>query len=142
MNDPLATLPGYVLRRASAATLGELNQQLAPLDLRHSDVAFLFLVDLSPGITQSEAGRLLDIKRANMAPFVARLEARGLIERARVDGRSQALHLTIAGQSLVKDARRIVEDHETALLNRVPDEWRSLVLPILLALWNRPAHSG
>lgn len=142
MNDPLTSLPGYVLRRASAATLAELNQRLAPLDLRHSDIAFLFLIDATPGITQSEVGRLLDIQRANTVAFVARLEARHLIERTRVDGRSQALHLTPDGESLVGKARAIIETHETELLNRVPTEWRPMVLPILLALWNRPASAG
>lgn len=142
MNDPLASLPGYVLRRASAATLGELNQRLAPLDLRHSDVAFLFLIELTPGITQSEVGRLLDIQRANTVAFVARLEARNLIKRTRVDGRSQALHLTPTGQALVTKARQLVEDHEAALLERVPAEWRPMVVPILLALWNRPGNSA
>jgi DNA-binding MarR family transcriptional regulator len=142
MIDPLTSLPGYVLRRASAATLSELNQRLAPLDLRHSDVAFLLLIDTTPGITQSEVGRLLDIQRANTVAFVARLEARNLIERTRVDGRSQALHLTPAGQALIRQARRIIEDYEAALLDRVPAEWRHMVLPILLALWNRPVGTG
>lgn len=139
MEDPLANLPGYVLRRASTAVLGELNQQLAPLDLRHSDVAFLLIIAHAGSISQSEAGRLLQIKRANMVPLVARLESRQLIERSRVDGRSQALSLTPAGISLVDSARRIIEDYETALLERVPAEWRHLVLPILMALWGRPA---
>jgi hypothetical protein len=77
MKDPLDSLPGYVLRRASAATLAELNQRLRPLQLRHADVAMLILVAERPGITQSEAGRVLDIQRANMAPFVSRRRSAG-----------------------------------------------------------------
>ncbi len=74
--DPLAKLSGYVLRRASTAAIAELNERLVPLELRHADVAMLMLIESSPGITQSHAGRVLDIQRANMVPFVARLEAR------------------------------------------------------------------
>jgi DNA-binding MarR family transcriptional regulator len=136
--DPLAGLPGYVLRRASAAALAELNQRLAPLGFRHADVALLLLVDSYPGITQSEAGRMLDVQRANMVPVVGRLRRRGLIERKRVDGRSQALTLTGSGRALLSEARVVVNAYERALLSRVPKQMRPMVLPILLALWNRP----
>ena len=135
MNDPLTRLAGYVLRRASAATLAELNARLAPLELRHADVAMLMLTESSPGLTQSHAARVLDIQRANMAPFVARLEARGLLERRQVDGRTQALDLTRRGRMLLERARRIVDAHEAALLQRVPDKLKPMVLPVLMALW-------
>jgi DNA-binding MarR family transcriptional regulator len=137
MKDPLLKLSGYVLRRASAAAIAQLNRRLAPLKLRHADVALLMLIESSPGITQSEAGRVLDIKRANMVAFVARLETRGLIRRRRVDGRSQALDLSSGGRMLLGRARRVVDAHEAALLKGVPEPLRPLVLPVLLALWRR-----
>jgi len=135
MRDPLVKLCGYVLRRASIAALAELNERLAPLELRHADVAMLMLMESHPGITQSEAGRVLDIQRANMAPFIARLEGRGVIQRRKVDGRSQALELTGRGRMLLVRARRVVDAHEVALLERVPARLRPLVLPVLMALW-------
>ena len=137
MKDPLLELSGYVLRRASAAAIAALNRRLAPLKLRHADVALLMLIGSSPGITQSQAGRVLDIKRANMVAFVARLETRGLIRRRRVDGRSQALDLSSCGRMLLGRARRVVDAHEAALLKGVPEQLRPLVLPVLLALWRR-----
>jgi DNA-binding MarR family transcriptional regulator len=141
MKDPLAELPGYVLRRASAAALAELNQLLQPLKLRHADVAFLLLIDGSPGISQSEAGRILNIQRANMVPFVSRLEKRGLLDRTKVDGRSQALRLTAAGRAMLAKARRVIGSFEASLMNRVPEKMRSMVLPILMALWKGPDSS-
>jgi len=139
MKDPLIQLSGYVLRRASAAAIAELNERLAPLKLRHADVAMLMLIESSPGLTQSQAGRVLDIQRANMVPFVTRLEARGVIQRRQVDGRSQALDLTGRGRMLLSKARRAVDAHEAALLERVPQKLRSMVLPVLIALWGRGA---
>ncbi len=138
MKDPLAKLPGYVLRRASAATLAELNQRLEPLKLRHAEVAFLLLIDSSRGLSQSEAGRILDIQRANMVPFVSRLERRGLVDRTKVDGRSQALRLTAGGRAMLAKVRRVVDRFEASLMDRVPEKMRPMVLPILMALWNRP----
>jgi DNA-binding MarR family transcriptional regulator len=142
MKDPLTRLPGYVLRRASAAAVAELNQRLQPLDLRHAEVACLLLINASPKLTQSEIGRILDIQRSNMVPFVLRLEGRSLIERKQVDGRSQALILTRFGRSLLTKARKVVEAYEAALILRVPEDLRPMVLPILTALWNRHEPNG
>jgi DNA-binding MarR family transcriptional regulator len=133
--DPLLQLPGYVLRRASVAALAALNERLHPLGLRHADVALLMLIEASPALTQSEAGRVLDVERANMVPFIGRLEGRGLVARRRMDGRSQALNLTRKGRILLGKARREVAAHEAALLKRVPRRLRPMVLPVLMALW-------
>jgi DNA-binding MarR family transcriptional regulator len=139
VKDPLTQLPGYVLRRASAAALARLNEQLAPLSLRHIDVALMLLVEDTPGLTPSRAGSMLDIQRANMAPLAARLENRGLVARRRVDGRSHALELTAKGRALLVRARSIVARCEAELLRPVPVRLRPHVLPILMALWN-PHH--
>jgi DNA-binding MarR family transcriptional regulator len=139
MNDPLGQLAGYLLRRAAGAAVAELNARLAPLKVRHADVAFLMLIASNPGMTQSRAGRLLDIERANMVPFVARLEGRGLIRRRQVDGRSQALELSARGRLLLSRARKVVDAHEAALLARVPQALRPCVLPVLTALWQEGA---
>ena len=135
MKDPLSTLCGYLLQRAASSALAALNQRLAPLGLRHAGVAMLMLVEARPGITQSQAGRILDIQRANMVPFVARLEGLGVIRRRQVDGRSQALELTSRGRMLLERARRVVAAHDAELLERVPEKLRPAVLPVLMALW-------
>lgn len=135
MKDPLRHLPGYLLKRASTAAMAGLNRKLEPFNLRHAEVAFLMLLATTPGITQSAAGRLLDIQRANMVPLVARLQKRGLVSRQRVDGRSQGLMLTPAGRSTLLRARRVVETSEEELLARVPARLRPMVLPVLTALW-------
>jgi DNA-binding MarR family transcriptional regulator len=136
IKDPLVNLAGYVLKRASASALAELNRRLARLDLRHADLALLMLIESAPGISQSQAGRVLDIQRANMAPFVARLEGRGVLRRSQVDRRSQALELTRHGRMLLRQARRVAAAHEATLLKKVPGKLRPLVLPVLMALWS------
>src|SRR5215470_12448014 len=130
MKDPLIKLCGYLLHRAAAGALADLNRRLAPLGLRHAGVAMLMLVEAHPGITQSQAGRILDIQRANMVPFIARLEGLGVIRRRQVDGRSQALELTSRGRLLLERARQVVAAHEAELLERVPEELRPAVLPV------------
>ena len=110
--------------------------------LRHAGVALLMLVEARPGITQSQAGRTLDIQRANMVPFVARLEGLGAMRRRQVDGRLQALELTSLGRLLLERARRVVAAHEAQLLERVPEKLRPMVLPVLLALWQGEAEAA
>lgn len=136
MRDPLSILPGYILRRASAAVGAELSRRLALLDLRTVDMSVLLLVEANPGITQSELGRMLDIQRTNMNPIASGLSERKLIVREAVDGRSQGLTLTASGDVLATQAKAIVQAFETELIERVPPDLRPHVLPVLKALWS------
>lgn len=135
MHDPLSSLPGYLLRRASASTLAELNRRLAEIDLNHADASLLLLIGANPGITPSEAGRLLGIQRANMVPLIARNDGRGWLRREQVDGRSHGLFLSPQGEAAGRRARAVIEQYETGLIERVPAELRPHVIPVLRHLW-------
>jgi DNA-binding MarR family transcriptional regulator len=139
MRDPLISLPGYLLRRASAVVTVDLNIELAPFDLRIVETSVLLFVDANPGITQSALCRALDIQRANMTPLTARLADRGLIERQQVDGRSQGLVLTPAGAALVARVQAAITRFENDLTMCIPAEHRAHAAPVLEALWRRPA---
>ncbi len=134
-DDPLAHYPGYLLRRASASALGVLGRRLGALGLRYVEASLLMVIGARPGLTQSEIGRMLEIQRANMVPIVARLEARGLLSRARTDGRSQGLHLSAAGEDLRQAALGEIERFETELTARLPEGLRGGAVDMLAALW-------
>ena len=135
MDDPLLRFPGYALRRAANSTAAELSARLAAVDLRQSHASLLMLVASNPGATSSALGRALGIERANMVPLLKRLEEAGLIEREAIDGKSQGLRLTAAGQRRLAEARAIIETFEAELLARVPSEHRDHLLPALNAIW-------
>jgi len=135
MRDPLTNSPGYSLRRASNAMMGELAQRLAELDLRLADATVLMLVDANPGITASAIGRALDIQRANMVPLLKNLEDVELISRAPIDGKSQGISLTNKGAATLAQAREVIDGFEADLIARVPEEHRDHLLPALDALW-------
>jgi DNA-binding MarR family transcriptional regulator len=65
------------------------------------------------------------------------MQKRGLLERKRIDFRSEGLMLTPDGRALLNKARRIITRHEDDLMERVPPELRPMVLPILMALWGQ-----
>lgn len=133
--DPLKDLPGYALRRASAAVMAKLAARLAALGLRPSEASVLLVIDANPGVTQSEIGRLLDIARANMAPLTARLETRDLIVRESAGGRSHGLTLSDSGRRRTKKAQRIVAALEAELMDRIPAAQRAAFLRTLKALF-------
>lgn len=134
--DPLEDLPGYALRRASAAVMAKLAARLAALHLRPSEASVLLVIQANPGITQSEIGRLLDIARANMAPLTARLAARDLIVRESAGGRSHGLTLSDTGRRQARKAQRIVAQLESELMDRVPAAQRGAFLRTLKALFS------
>jgi len=134
--DPLEDLPGYALRRASAAVMAKLAARLAALHLRPSEASVLLVIQANPGITQSEIGRLLDIARANMAPLTARLAARDLIVRESAGGRSHGLTLSDIGRRQARKAQRIVAELESELMDRVPLAQRAAFLRTLKALFS------
>jgi DNA-binding MarR family transcriptional regulator len=138
LQEPLLRLTGYVLRRASNATLAELTQRMTPLDLRPTDVALLVLLDAAPQVSHSEAAETLGLRRPNLVPIVAGLEKRGLLERQRIDFRSEGLVLTEKGRALLGKALQVIDLHEEQLIERVPEKLRPMVLPILMALWGQP----
>jgi DNA-binding MarR family transcriptional regulator len=133
--NPLHNHPGYVLRRASAATMARLAKRFATFRLRPAEATVLIVIDANPGITQSTLGRMLGIASANMAPLMSRLDDRGLVERVPVDGRSYGLELSPVGRTLVKKLHKAVAAHEAALLARIPAAHRTAFIVALQALW-------
>lgn len=112
LQDPIALRLGYLLRRASSAMMADLGQALMEIGLRPVEGTILILVGANPGCIQSELGRMLGIKRANMVPLIARLAARGYLDKSPVDGRSLALTLTAAGKAARARADAIMDAHE------------------------------
>lgn len=132
--DPLSALPGYLLRRAANAMMGELQSRLSHLGLRISDASVLLLIAEKSTFTSSDIGKTLDIQRANMVPLLARLETAGLIERQPIDRKSQAVVLTPAGLTVLAKVKELTTRFEADLLERIPEESRSHFIPALRAL--------
>lgn len=135
MTDPLRNRPGYALRRAANAMMGELARRLSEIDLRISEASILLFVNARTDVTASEIGRTLDIQRANMVPLLNRLEGAGLIERRPLDGKSQAVLLTEAGLAKRRAADQITDQFEGDLMALVPQQFRTGFVPTLQALW-------
>ena len=115
VKNPLEMRLGYQLRRVSSAIMTALAHNLSALGLTPTEASILLLIERNTALTQSDIGRELGIKRANMVPITAGLEKAGLIIRQAIDGRSFSLAATDEGKRIAAAADQIMEDQEEAL---------------------------
>jgi DNA-binding MarR family transcriptional regulator len=131
----LETLLGYQLRRASSVLMSDLAERLAELGLRTTEASILVVLEAEPLITQSEIGRRLAIQRANMAPLMAGLTARDLIERTAGPGPARPLKLSKKGRALAAEARKRMDEHDVANFGSISAEDQARLRAILEPLW-------
>lgn len=135
--DPLDSVLGYELRRASAAAITTLTTSLVEATgLRTAAMSVLLVVESNPDVSPSETGRCLGIARANITPIVTSLEERGLLRRIQ-KGRSQALRLTAAGTKMVARLRVIQDAHEAKLAEGLDAKSLEVILRFLQGVRER-----
>ncbi|WP_417320663.1 MarR family winged helix-turn-helix transcriptional regulator [Emcibacter sp.] len=134
-SNPLQDLVGYQLRRASAAMLTHLGQGLSDIGLKITETSVLVMIEANPGMKQSDIGRVLGIKSANMAPLVAVLSDRGLIKKKPLDGRSHGLHLSEEGKQVIRRIWDNIGNNEAWLTRNLSEEEKNLVARTLENIW-------
>ena len=130
--DPcvVASLRAYVkLLRASKAVLARVEPRLATHGLTPTQLGVLeVILHLGP-LSQRELGRKVLTSAGNMTDVIDKLEARGLVWRARMprDRRSVQVDLTEAGRSLIEELfPRHAEDIAHAMGGLDPEEMAQL----------------
>jgi DNA-binding MarR family transcriptional regulator len=104
----LEGLIGYNARRAALAVIEVFLERMSVYGLRPVDFSVLSLITHNPGITSRQLCTALGILPPNLVGMVNALEKRGLVARQPHprDGRAVGLHLTAAGQKLMRDAEK------------------------------------
>ena len=126
----LETLIGYNARRAALAVIDVFLERMAPYQLRPVDFSVLSLVAHNPGITSRQLCSTLGILPPNLVGMVNALEKRELLTRKPHprDGRAMGLHLTPAGQKLMRDAEKTASALEAEVGARLkPSELQTLI---------------
>lgn len=110
----LDSLLGYQLRRAQGAMHRDFMAAVSDFGLTQKQVATLWLVHANGGVSQAEVAAALGMDRATMMAVIDRLEDRGFVIRKRssVDRRRQNLHLTTAGQAILRKCKTRIAEHE------------------------------
>jgi DNA-binding MarR family transcriptional regulator len=109
--DPLALdrQVCFALAAASRSVIGLYRPVLEPMGLTHPQyLVMLALWERSPR-TVRDIGEALHLEPATLSPLLKRLEAAGLLTRARnpKDDRALDVSLTPAGQALRSDAEKV-----------------------------------
>lgn len=154
MTGPRATDPavpldlshhtGYLVRRTQQAHLATWAQEVGA---RLTNVQFGVLNVLAGRgeASQRELGDVLDLDRSTVAGLVTRLEARGLVTRARADDdrRRNVVRLTDEGRHVLRDtvhaAARVDEVLTAALTSAERAELQRLLTVVLRTAPRGPA---
>ena len=132
---PLAGGVGYMLRRAQLASFRNFQQVFGSVGITPAQYSVLLIIELNPGLRQTQVSDALGIKRANFVGLIDVLEKRGLAQRIpAVDRRSYALHLTEQGKKFLKPLHVLNQAHEAQLVAALDEDGRSALVSALTAI--------
>lgn len=113
----------------------KLNEQLAKVDLFHSQWMIIYYLKQYGSSTLVEISNYLDVEKPTVTRTVNRLEERELIEQIPgKDKRERRIQLTDLGEKTYLKARKAVEEFELQLLEGLPEEDREATLRTLIFL--------
>jgi DNA-binding MarR family transcriptional regulator len=135
--DPLEDLLSYQLRRAAFATMGVLAKAFESAGLSLMEAIILRFVAANPGCNQAAIGRALGVTRTNMVPFISHLVEMHILRREPSDGRTNALHVTRQGETLVARITRIALDHEQAFFGDMDVPTKARLRETLTSIRNK-----
>jgi DNA-binding MarR family transcriptional regulator len=129
----LEALVGYNARRAWLIISEVFSERMTAYGLKQVDFSVLSLLAHNPGATSRQLCSTLDILPPNLVSLIAAMDARGLIERRPHphDGRAIGLHLTPAGEELVKEAEQTVAQLEADASARLTARERETLIRLL-----------
>jgi DNA-binding MarR family transcriptional regulator len=124
---------GYNLRRAYALQKQRFAAAFGPLGVRPVTWSVLGTIYDSPGITQGDIGKRLNIQRANIVPLMVELEGRALIVRRASprDRRSHVVALTPLGKRFTVKLLALHERLEKDLIRQLGLRERDQLLELL-----------
>jgi len=114
----LATSPGYLLKVASSALRGAMEEVLRPLGMTITHYSCLELLAQRPGLSNSELARGTFVTRQSMNVLLQSLQRDGLVTRPEqpASGRALPAELTDAGRRQLAGASAAVRGVEDRML--------------------------
>lgn len=131
---------GYYLNQLAARVRNATSAALQPHGLSPAQFRVLQVVSAHQPISQVKLGELTGTDRTTIVAIVDRLEAIGAVERKRdeADRRSHALVTTQQGESLLPQARALVQSAEDTLLASLDAMERTTLRALLIKLHQTP----
>ncbi|MGE3146131.1 MAG: MarR family winged helix-turn-helix transcriptional regulator [Pseudorhodoplanes sp.] len=100
---PIYDKPGHLIRRLQQIAVALFAAETRAFDLTSVQYAALAMIRLNPGIDQTALANAIALDRSTIAEVVARLQAKGLIQRGpgQADRRTKVLFATARGEALL-----------------------------------------
>ena len=132
----LADSPSHLMHRVLQLSLDIYAEEAGPDGLTQRQFAVLEAVSVRSGLTQTDLVKATGIDRSTLADLVARMTAKGLLERERsaLDARAKAVRLSEAGQAALEAARPCVAAADKRILALLPKARREGFLDLLTSL--------
>ncbi len=129
-------MPGHLIRRLQQIAVSIFLDETKDFGVTQVQLGTLFVIKEVPGLDAMDLSRLIALDRSTVGDVVARLEQRGLVERRRGDSdrRTKLIHLTAAGETLVRDVAEANAAAQTKILACLSDEERASFMWILTKL--------
>ncbi len=128
--------PSHLMHRALQLALDIYTEEAGPDGLTQRQFAVLEAASRKAGLTQTDLVRATGIDRSTLADLVARMTAKGLLERERstLDARAKAVRLSAEGEAALAAARPRVEAADRRIMALLPKGRRGAFLDLLAAL--------
>ena len=132
----LADSPSHLMHRVLQLALDIYAEEAGPDGLTQRQFAVLEAVSARSGLTQTDLVKATGIDRSTLADLVARMTAKGLLERERsaLDARAKAVRLSETGQAALEAARPRVVAADKRILALLPKARREGFLDLLTSL--------
>lgn len=137
---------GYYLRRLQQAYKRHFLASVGHDNVQPRDVGVLFAIGLNPGLTPSHLSAAMFMDAAQVTSTLNSFSARGWIDRrvSGSDARSRNLHLTRAGERILRELKPLVGNIDRGFIGDILAEGEIEELLRLLAklLAGRRAQAG
>ena len=135
-SGPLDASPSHLMHRALQLALDIYAEEVGADGPTQRQFAVLEIASRNEGLTQTDLVRATGIDRSTLADLVARMTAKGLLNRERsvLDGRAKAVSLSDEGRALLESARAKVEAADRRILALMPKARRDSFMKLLADL--------
>lgn len=132
-SGPLDASPSHLMHRALQLALDIYAEEVGPDGPTQRQFAVLEIAARNESLTQTELVRATGIDRSTLADLVARMTAKGLLNRERsvLDGRAKAVSLSDEGRALLATSREKVAAADRRILAQMPKARRDSFMKLL-----------
>ncbi len=126
-------MPGHLIRRLHQISFALFVDQAKAFDITPVQYAAIAAINNHPGIDQTALSNIIAFDRTTIGDVVGRLEKKKLIKRksGTVDRRTKSLHITPAGERLIKQIEPAVASTQRQILQPLKPSERNAFLHML-----------